>query len=52
MSIALWFPRYNEAEWLVDMVTEADRQDQGPVFADAYATSELKRVRRWSGPCE
>jgi len=38
-------PGYNEAEWLVDMVTEADRQNQGPVFAEAYNASPLRLVR-------
>eukprot|EP00195_Chlamydomonas_chlamydogama_P009759 CAMPEP_0202901782 /NCGR_PEP_ID=MMETSP1392-20130828/14649_1 /ASSEMBLY_ACC=CAM_ASM_000868 /TAXON_ID=225041 /ORGANISM="Chlamydomonas chlamydogama, Strain SAG 11-48b" /LENGTH=615 /DNA_ID=CAMNT_0049588397 /DNA_START=85 /DNA_END=1932 /DNA_ORIENTATION=+ len=34
---------YNEAEFLVDLVTEADRQGKGAVIADNYDSSQLKR---------
>ena len=31
------------AEYLVDVTTEADRQGNGAMFADAYSKSALKR---------
>ena len=33
----------NLAEYLVDVTTEADRQGNGALFADAYSKSALKR---------
>ncbi len=33
--------RYNDAEYLVDLITEADRLGKGEMFADAYANSSL-----------
>lgn len=32
---------YNEAEFLVDFVTDADRQGKGSALADYYASSSL-----------
>lgn len=32
---------YNDAEWIVDLVTEADRRGQGADFAAFYAKSDL-----------
>lgn len=34
----------NPAEWLVDLFTQADRDDRGGDFADAYDASQLKQV--------
>ena len=34
---------YSDVEWLVDTFTEADRRGKSDVFADAYATSQLKK---------
>eukprot|EP01025_Chloroclados_australasicus_P023816 TRINITY_DN2402_c0_g1_i2.p1 TRINITY_DN2402_c0_g1~~TRINITY_DN2402_c0_g1_i2.p1 ORF type:complete len:652 (-),score=93.43 TRINITY_DN2402_c0_g1_i2:504-2429(-) len=31
----------NEAEWITDIVTSADRQGLGPTFAETYATSDM-----------
>lgn len=32
----------NEAEWIVDLTTQADRQDKASIFAEIFASSELK----------
>lgn len=34
---------YNEAEWLVDLITEADRKGKGNLIADHWANSDLKK---------
>ena len=34
---------YNDAEWLVDLFTEADREGRGGDFADAYDASQRKK---------
>lgn len=34
---------YNEAEFLVDFVTDADRQGKGDALADHYASSSLAK---------
>jgi ABC-type multidrug transport system ATPase subunit len=34
----------NEAEWLVDLFTEADRKGRGGEYADVYATSALAQT--------
>ena len=35
---------YNEAEWMVDVITEADRKGKGGMVADHWASSEHKKV--------
>ncbi|MEW5308615.1 MAG: hypothetical protein WDW38_000559 [Sanguina aurantia] len=36
-------PGYNDAEYLVDLITEADHMGRGHVFADHYDQSQLRR---------
>lgn len=33
----------NEAEWLTDVIVQADREKRGPELADLYANSDLKK---------
>ena len=40
---------YNDAEYLVDLVTEADHVGKGGDMAAFYAASELKKVRGAGG---
>jgi hypothetical protein len=35
---------YNEAEWLVDVITEADRKGKGAEIAELYRNSAVKAV--------
>lgn len=37
---------YNDAEYLVDLITEADRFGKGHEFADAYANSQIAATTR------
>lgn len=41
----------SDAEWLVDLFTEADRMGKGGEFADAYDVSQLKKVSRLQAGC-
>ena len=49
-STALVEAAFNDAEWLVEVVTEADHRKEGHTMAEAYARSALKQVRgAWAG---
>lgn len=43
-SAGLGSAAFNDAEWLVEVVTEADQRKEGAFMAHAYADSALKKV--------